>query len=102
LIVPDLYYSAKRDDELFAVSSIQIDNDMATLKDLKKELLYFNLWSDSSIVRFYMNNRNDTPENNKQLPYTTSLEECLIGNKYTNPLCIDVRTELNPGMFVKK
>jgi hypothetical protein len=108
LIVPDekplpsryIYYCAKLDDALYAVSSIQIYNDMVTLKDLKRKLLDFNEWPESSTVTFYMSGSYETSENNKRLAYTTSLKECLIGNSNENPLYVDIRTTgvVNPGM----
>jgi hypothetical protein len=78
-----IYYRAKEDDELYAVSSISVDNQsVVTLKDLKKVLVEANEWYESSRVIFY--------RGEERLAFTTELQDCIMNNSADNPLFVAV------------
>lgn len=79
-----IYYRAKEDNEIYAVSSISIGNAATTLKDLKKLLVDANEWPDSSRVIFY--------NGDERLAFTTGLSECLLDNSSEKPLSVTVLT----------
>lgn len=79
-----IYYRAKEDNEIYAVSSISIDPTVTTLKDLKKLLVDANEWPESSRVIFY--------SGDERLAFTTALSECLLDNTSEKPLSVTVLT----------
>lgn len=79
-----IYYRAKEDNEIYAVSSISIDSNVTTLKDLKKLLVDANEWPESSRVIFY--------SGDERLAFTTALSECLLDNTSEKPLSVTVIT----------
>ena len=79
-----IYYRAKEDTEIYAVSSISIDTSVVTLKDLKKLLVDANEWPESSRVIFY--------SGDERLAFTTTLSECLLDNTAEKPLSVTVLT----------
>ena len=79
-----IYYRAKEDNEVYAVSSIAIDDSVVTLKDLKKLLVDANEWPDSSRVLFY--------RGEERLAFTTALSDCVLENTLEQPLSVTVMT----------
>jgi hypothetical protein len=79
-----IYYRAKEDNEIYAISSISIDSTVRTLKDLKKLLVDANEWPESSRVIFY--------SGDERLAFTTTLMDCLLDNSLNKPLSVTVLT----------
>ena len=84
MVPSKIYYRAKEDNEIYAVSSISIDSAVTTLKDLKKLLVDANEWPESSRVIFY--------NGDERLAFTTGLSECLLDNSSEKPLSVTVLT----------
>ena len=85
-VATKLFYRAKEDDELYAVSSIAVGS-AATLKDFKKMLVEANEWSESSKIVFYTSGE-------ERLALTTSMSEVLPENSSNNPLFVSVMNKV--------
>jgi hypothetical protein len=81
-VAAKMFYRAKEDDELYAVSSFAV-GDAATLKDLKKMLTEANEWSESSKIVFYKSGE-------ERLALTTLVSEILPENSSDSPLFVSV------------
>lgn len=77
-----MFYRAKEDDELYAISSISV-GDATTLKDFKKLLVEANEWSESSKIVFYKSG-------DERLALTALVSELMEENSSDNPLFVSV------------
>jgi hypothetical protein len=85
-VASKMFYRAKEDDELYAVSSIAV-GDATTLKDFKKMLVEANEWSESSKIVFYKSG-------DERLALTTLVSEVLSENSSDNPLFVAVMNKV--------